>query len=280
VLSLNIDSEHTQDMDMMITSDVHVDSKGCDRELFKQHLGEANKLHAPVIIAGDLFDAMQGRYDPRRTPEKLTEKYKVTQYFDALVLDAVDLFKRYKNIPAFIFGEGNHEASVRKHSGTSLIDRLAFHLRLAGFNAISGGYWGYLKIQCNYDKGNTSASKILYWHHGKSSSAVVTKGIIQVSRQGRWLVSPDIILNGHLHTTYTHADKIEIFDPRAMKIRTKLRWWLRTPSYIFSPGELEDVHGFNAEKHRGPLPRGSVFGKFHYNASDSQVSFEPTQKIV
>ena len=48
------------------TSDVRFDSARCYRESLKRHLDEAKKLGASISIFGDWFDAMQGRFDPRR----------------------------------------------------------------------------------------------------------------------------------------------------------------------------------------------------------------------
>ena len=42
---------------ILLQSDVHFDSVQCDRELFAEHLQEAKRRNAWVMIAGDLFDA-------------------------------------------------------------------------------------------------------------------------------------------------------------------------------------------------------------------------------
>jgi len=44
---------------------------------------------------GDMFDVMQGRYDPRRSYDDLRPEYKTSTYLDDIVKDAADFFKPY-----------------------------------------------------------------------------------------------------------------------------------------------------------------------------------------
>lgn len=118
---LKVDAEHSDQFNMMLATDVHADSSACDLDLFKDHLQEANDSQSPVLIAGDLFDAMQGRYDPRRSPEALKKEFKVSHYYDALVHYHSQMLQEYPEVPVFILGAGNHELSVQKNANTSLL---------------------------------------------------------------------------------------------------------------------------------------------------------------
>ena len=60
----------------LFISDVHYDAMKCDRSLLHRHLDEARELGAGVFIFGDLFDLMQGRFDPRGNYADLRPEYK------------------------------------------------------------------------------------------------------------------------------------------------------------------------------------------------------------
>ena len=55
----------------LLMSDNHHDSIYCNRDLETEHLEEAKRRNARVFIFGDFFDAMQGRFDPRRSMDEL-----------------------------------------------------------------------------------------------------------------------------------------------------------------------------------------------------------------
>ena len=277
-IEIEVEASSTDELSVMYASDVHADSVACDLDLFQNHLEQANKLKAPVIINGDLFDAMQGRFDPRRDPEDLKKEFKVSSYFDALVMWHSQLLRKFIDIPCFIIGEGNHEASVRKMNGTSLTERLAYDLSLHGVNAVGVGYWGYVRITFKYTKGNGNASHLLYFHHGKSNNAVVTKGAIEFQRQSVYIRDAQVVLNGHIHEAMSLAQKVERLNPKTMRTYTELVWYLRTPGYVLSPSDNGTVTGWISEKHKEPKPRGCMFGTYHYYKSE--VTLDITQKIV
>ena len=279
-IEIEVEAEATDELSIMYSSDVHADSIACDLDLFKAHLEQANKLKAPVIINGDLFDAMQGRFDPRRDPEDLKKEFKVSSYFDALVMWHSQLLRKFPDIPCFIIGEGNHESSVRKMNGTSLTERLAYDLSLHGVNAVGVGYWGYVRVTFKYKKGNGNASHLLYFHHGKSSSAVVTKGAIEFQRQSVYIRDAQVVLNGHIHEAMSLAQKVERLNQQTMRTYTELVWYLRTPGYVLSPSDTGKTTGWVSERHKAPKPRGCMIGTYHYNNGRSEVTLDITQKIV
>ena len=63
------------EMYLLCTSDRHHDSISCDRELELAHLKQAKEKNAYIIDVGDLFDCMQGKFDPRRTYSHLRPEY-------------------------------------------------------------------------------------------------------------------------------------------------------------------------------------------------------------
>ena len=143
--TIEISSKSTEELTVMLASDIHYDSSACDIKLFEKHLKIAEEKQSPVIIAGDLFDAMQGRDDPRRNIEELKNEYAVSSYFDAIVLDVRRFLLKYK-VPYYIIGLGNHETSVLRKINTDLVQRLCLLLRLEGQPAEAMGYWGYIRF--------------------------------------------------------------------------------------------------------------------------------------
>jgi len=279
-VTIEIPSKAKQRLSVMLSSDVHFDSTVCDRNLFKEHLKIAEELQAPVLIAGDLLDAMQGKFDPRRQPEDLKDEYKVSAYYDAIVMDAAKFLSQF-DIPLYILALGNHETGVLRHSNTDLLGNVAYQLRVEhGKEAVSMGYWGYLRFQFRYKKGAANASKVLYWHHGKSNGAPVTKGVIQVARQGVYLQSPDFVLNGHNHQAYCMPVPVERLNQKTMEPYTDVVWYLRTPGYKTNPTDSMKTWGFEAERHRAPTPRGCIFLELDYSSTYNTIKSEIRQKII
>lgn len=278
-VTLEIPSKSTQRLSIMLTSDVHYDSSVCDVDLFKQHLEIAEELQSPVLIAGDLLDAMQGKHDPRRRPEELKAQYKVSAYYDAIVMDAARFLAKF-DVPVYILCLGNHETGVLKNSNTDLLGNVAYQLRVEHHKqVVAMGYWGYLRLKFDYNKGSAFRTKLLYWHHGKSNGAPVTKGTIQVNRQGVYLQAPDYVLNGHNHQSYCMPVQVERMNQRTMEPYTETIWYLRTPGYKKSSGDSRTVWGYEAEKHRAPTPKGCMFLNLTYRHSSDSIDSEILQKI-
>jgi hypothetical protein len=262
----------------MLASDIHYDSILCDVKLFEKHLKLAEQQGSPVIIAGDLFDAMQGRDDPRRSIEELKAEYKVASYYDAIVLDVSKFLQKFK-VPYYIIALGNHETSVLRKINTDLVERLCYDLRLHGQPAEAMGYWGYIRFMFNYKHGGAAISKTLYFHHGKSTSAPVTKGVIQTNRQSVYIHDADFVLNGHNHSAYLMPVQVEKLNQKTMQPYTQSVWFIRTPGYKQSPGDSMQTWGYGAEKHRTPTPRGCMFLDMTYTHSNDSVEAEILQKI-
>lgn len=56
---------------VMLSSDRHHDNIHCDRRLERRHLEQAAARSALIVDAGDLFCAMQGKYDPRSSMDDI-----------------------------------------------------------------------------------------------------------------------------------------------------------------------------------------------------------------
>ena len=92
----------------LLLSDVHWDNPHCNRDLLKRHLDEAMTRNAGILIFGDLFCAMQGKYDPRGSKAGIRPEHNVANYLDKIVDDAIDYFKFYAQNIMYV-SPGNHE---------------------------------------------------------------------------------------------------------------------------------------------------------------------------
>ena len=277
--TLDIKANSTHHQSMMLTSDVHFDSSHCDLKRFTEHLKIADQEKAPVLIAGDFFDAMQGHDDPRRSPEELKEQYRVSHYFDAIVLDASHYLRQFENIPLWILAMGNHESKVLEKINTNLLERLAYDMRLHGHNAEAAGYRGYLRVIFRYKNGSDQPSRSLYWYHGISSNAKVTHGVIDVNRQSTWLTDVDVVLNGHNHKSYWMPQPVERRTTTNIPYTDAIHFF-RTPGYKMSSGETQSPFGFGSERHPEPTLKGCVFLDMIYRKGhDIPVTLEHRTKI-
>ena len=109
--------------EFLLISDLHWDNPHCERALLKEHLDEAVRREAGILVFGDFFCAMQGKYDKRADKSALRPEHQATNYLDALVDTAATWLEPYsKNI--VMLADGNHETAIRKHLETDLLERL------------------------------------------------------------------------------------------------------------------------------------------------------------
>ena len=240
-------------LDLMASSDRHHDSAHCNRSLEIQHLKLAQERGALIIDAGDLFDAMQGKYDPRKTYAALRPEYCVPNYYDAIVDDAVEFYRPFAD-RFLMIGRGNHEASVYEKASTDLTSRLTAELRRAGSSVMTGSIGGWIIFQFEAVGGGGRFSKKYRYHHGGGGNAPVTKGVISTARQAVYLPDADIIHNGHNHQEYNLAIKRERVSNQGKK-SFDLAHFIRTPGYK----QDYDTGGWGDLKQFPPTPNGCAW---------------------
>lgn len=201
---LSYESAEGYKRDFLLISDVHWDSKHCDRGLLREHLEEAKVRDAPVFIFGDFFDAMQGTRDPRAMKGDLLHELDNPAYFDRMIDKAVEWLGPFVDRIALV-SKGNHELSVTKHYGTDLTERLVHAINQAGGECFSGGYegWVLFRFYNRTPSGRSSFKTLrLYYNHGSGGSSPVTKGTIKASRRAAYLPDADIVATGHIHESW------------------------------------------------------------------------------
>lgn len=108
ITSLYYDVKNGWEQWFFLTSDNHFDSIYCNREKMQADFEEAKRRRARIMIFGDWFDAMQGRFDKRRAPSELRSEYLVDDYYDRVVLDSAEWLSPYAKY-IDIIADGNHE---------------------------------------------------------------------------------------------------------------------------------------------------------------------------
>jgi len=175
-------------------ADIHFDSPKCNRKLLTRLLKQAKASNAYIMIFGDFFDCMGGKYDPRTNKGDVLAKYQGKNYFDLIIEDAVECFEPYKENIKFI-STGNHEFTVTKKHEFSMIDRFTSQLNPS---IIKGDYAGFVRFKFENAAGGRRSSKIMYYTHGSSGNSPVTKGVIKINRR-MVTIDADIFVSAHLH---------------------------------------------------------------------------------
>lgn len=258
VTKLRFDTICGWKQDVWVTSDNHFDAISCNRRLLKKHFDEAKARNAYILIIGDWFDAMQGRFDPRRSMDEIRPEYRANNYYDLIVDDSEAFLAPYaENL--LLLADGNHETAVEKNASISLTDRLVRGLRSKGSPVVRGGYGGWVKFLADFSGGKRTGprrSVNLKYNHGRGSNAPVTRGAIDTARQAVYLPDADIVANGHNHQAYCipivrerlSAQGIQSFD---------IAWYIRTSGYKQDYGD--GSKGWAVEKGFGPAPIGGCW---------------------
>jgi len=145
---------------MYLTSDLHIDSVYCNRDKLLADFEEAKNRNAYIMLFGDIFDAMQGKFDPRRSMDELRPEYRKANYYDIVIQDVAKILKPYaENI--LLISPGNHEC----------LDEKAEVLTRSGWKPIADVTMDddVLSIQ-NWDKVPLYAKPLAvhsYEHHGE-----------------------------------------------------------------------------------------------------------------
>ncbi len=253
---------------VLLQSDEHWDNPKCDRRMLKRHHEKAKEINAPIIKIGDIFCAMQGKYDRRSNKTSLRPEHQTDEYLDSLVDTAAEWYRPY-SAQIVTLGYGNHETSIKNHHETDLLERLARRLRDEfGGVTTTGGYSGWVKIMFNI--GTTRRNYKIWYHHGHGGGGPVTKGAIDFNRYAEWTGNSDCVAAGHVHyknlecMMRQHLNDMHNVDLRPVH-------YVRCGTYKeeFEKG----AYGFHVEKGRGPRPLGGWWLKFIGGGDNYQVKF-------
>lgn len=260
---------------MLLSADRHHDSIYCNRTLERAHLEQVKERDALIFDFGDLFCAMQGKYDPRASKDVLREEDKVNDYLDSIVRHAEEDYAPYAEYWALI-GRGNHDANILKRLGTDIINSLVDRLRdKHGSKVVAGGYGGWIRFMFTYHQTSQQSIKMKY-HHGSGGGGPVTKGVIQTNRQGVYLKNADIVVNGHTHDAWIMPIATESLSEAGV-VKRGLTHFVRTPGYHDEYFKSKGVGGFVQEKWHPPKPIGAVWLRFWLERNE--IQFETTLAV-
>lgn len=260
--SLKVDISTGETFRVLLTSDVHFDSTHCRRDALVRHFNEAKAIGAPIIIAGDWFDAMQGKHDKRASKSEVDPRYvNKGAYFNALVDETVDFLMDY---PVALLTLGNHETSVIKNSDFDLTAAVVQIMRSKGHGIHMGGYGGWLRFGFTQRR-TVKFSHDMRYFHGSGGGAPMSHGTLDTRRMASIYPDADIVLCGHTHSSYVVPMAMERVTS-AFKLQRGVQWHIRTPGYKDEHGD--GYGGWSVERGHMVKPIGSVW--LDFAARDSQ----------
>jgi len=262
--------------EFLLISDLHWDNPHCDRGLLKNHLDEAVKRNAAIILNGDTYCCMGGKYDRRADKSLIRPEHNTDRYFDAIVDTSVEWFAPYaKNI--LLIGYGNHETAIIKHGETDLLQRFASTLNYATGSAVQvGGYGGTIDIRVLHDT-IRGVNFVVHYYHGSGGGGPVTKGVIQDQRLLAGTEGYDLTWMGHVHELYYHQNMVHRYDRSTKTLIQKPIHQLRTATYKeeWDGGYM----GFHTERGRGPKPLGGYWLKLETSRNTSKDNKGPELQV-
>jgi hypothetical protein len=248
---------------LLLSSDRHHDSVDCNRELELELLEETKRRNAFVIDVGDLYDCMQGKFDPRRSYSDLRPEYKADNYLDEIVKESAKFYAPYSE-RILMIGHGNHENKVLQNNGVDLIGNLAHRLNSDhGGHIQAGGYGGWVRILCRIG-GTQCESVLIKYFHGAGGGGPVTRGVIQSNRQAVYEPDADIVVNGHTHDAWYVPIARERITELGM-VYQDLQHHIRTTTFANAYGD--GAGGWHVETGKPPKPMGAVWVKLTVNQS-------------
>ena len=206
VITFGVRSTANVDCELACFSDVHYDSKDCDRALFKEQMDQAMDRGQYQLHLGDMFDAMGSKKDPRTDKRSLRPEYshineeKDESYLTKISDDAYKFLAPYKD-RMLVLVKGNHEEGIHRHHEYSINNVLASRLRdEAGGVVLPATYRGYIILKfVELDNPKQSLGKhIIYYTHGNGGSAPVTHNVITAARLAEQF-DADTYMMGHVH---------------------------------------------------------------------------------
>lgn len=254
---------------ILLTGDRHHDNIHCRRDLELEHLDEAKKRNAPIIDVGDLFCAMQGKWDPRRSMDDVRPEDVGANYLDRIVEHAAEFYGPYAKYFAVI-GVGNHEDAILAHNNTDLTDRLVYALNTQhGARCYKGGVGGWVRFLFKIGPTQVESRKLKYFH-GAGGGGPVTRGVIQTNRQAVYLPDADIVVNGHTHDQY-HVPIARERLNMAGTVERDVVHYIRTPTYKDEYGDGSS--GWAVVKGHPPKPLGCAWLRFYLKWNEPQGRF-------
>lgn len=250
---------------VLLVTDQHHDNPHTDQKMEKRHLDEAVARNAAIVMNGDTFCAMQGKYDKRSDKSCVRPEHQCSNYLDALVNTAVDFYAPYA--PWIVqIGEGNHETAIKKRHETDLTQRLIGGLNALGGNVQPGGYSGWVAFA--FRRIRQQLCHKLWRIHGYAGGGQVTADMIQAQRQMAYKRDATIMFSGHTHDKWYRQFQIDGLDKNYTPYQRTVHY-IKGSSY---KDEYGDGHGgWHVETGKPPKPAGAWWLRFYWAEQTVQI---------
>jgi hypothetical protein len=256
---------------VLLRTDAHHDNVKSNHKLEKKHLDEAMERNALICDAGDLFCAMQGKFDPRSSKSELTpEQARRNDYLNVILNEATAFYQPYAANWAMI-SPGNHEDSILNRCGFDLTQALAERL-----DTFAGAYTGFVRFQfveadtAEGYKGRGRVSRTMAYHHGYGGGGPVTRGVIGTNRRAVWYPSADVIWTGHTHDAWAMPIGQQVLGQDNV-VRTRAAWHISTPGYKH---EWKSGNSWAAKSGHNPKLQGAAWLKITVDKMEVSISAE------
>lgn len=261
VVTVKMDVTAGWDQWFLLRSDAHHDNLHADRRLEQRHLEQAKERGAGILDFGDLFCAMQGRWDKRADQSQLREELRGTLYTDKLVEEAAKFYTPFAD-RWILLARGNHEGSIIQRHQTDLTERLAASLRMSPEGSVvqAGTFQGWVRFCFSVNATRRYTTNLRYTH-GYGGGGPVTKDTIQANRQMAFLDNADIIVSGHTHDSWHVLSESEGLNHGRPERRTIDL--IKCGGY---KDEYTDGHGWAVEKGMPPKPLGGWWLRFFWES--------------
>lgn len=253
----------------LIRSDAHHDNQHCDQVQERKHLEQAKACGAGIFDFGDLFCAMQGKWDRRADQDQLREELRGNDYLNRLVEYAAPFYEPYKD-NFVLLTPGNHETGVVKRHGYNLTQALCDRL---GCRMGTYASWIGFRFTINKTKRQTLW---MYAHHGYGGGGPVTRGVIQTNRMAVYLPDATLVYTGHTHDEW-------IVTIQRQRISNQGIPYLDEQVHMRAPGykdEFSPAAGWHVERGGPPKPRGALWLEFYVDGeslAEGRVKYDVTR---
>lgn len=237
---------------LLLRSDAHNDNKKNNWDLERSHLELIKKKRGLVIDAGDVFDLMNGKFDPRKNYDELVDAVKGEDYIDAVVRYVAERYTPYAESFGVI-GMGNHENSILNRLGTNVTNSLVSKLndinreKQSEHRVFGGGYSGWVVFRFVIQK-TVKRALFLKYYHGSGGAADVTRGVLDTNRMAVYLPDADIVLSGHSHNQWVVPIARDRISRHNGATFTDVQYHVRAGSY---KGHGDGYSGWDIQQSKG-----------------------------
>lgn len=260
----------TDKVPFFVSSDWHFDNPKCNRKLLFKHLDMIKEKNGYIIVTGDLFCLMQGKYDKRSSKSDILPQHMQNNYLDAVIDEAIELLAPYAH-NMLLISKGNHETSVSSRNETDVLKRLVDGLNIrTGSNIQLGQYTGYYTLCFNY-RGKRKSLQVGYSHG--NWGGIITKGTLSVVRYSAIMPDCDVMFSGHTHDGWIVTQPRLRRNEYKQKVEVVNQWHIKTGTY---KEEFENGKGWAVERIAMPKHIGGCL----MNVDINHEAIKPTFTLL